>query len=216
MPSGSGRVARLDAVTVDGFGTLLALEDPTERLTNALRAVGIDRSPGEVAAAFRAEAAYYRPRSHEGRDPVSLEALRVECVGIFLAHLAADLEPRSFVVSFVDSIVFRPADGALAAVDRLRAAGLALACVANWDIGLHEHLDRLGLTGRFAAVVTSADARVAKPDPAIFTLALERLGVPAERALHVGDEDVDRDGAAAAGLEFEPAPLVTLPERLDL
>jgi putative hydrolase of the HAD superfamily len=216
MPSGSGRAARLDAVTVDGFGTLLELEDPTERLTNALRAAGIDRLPSEVASAFRAEAAYYRPRSHEGCDPASLEALRVECVGVFLDHLAADLEPRSFVASFVDSIVFRVADGALAAVDRLRAAGLALACVANWDVGLHEHLHRLDLTGRFETVVSSADARAQKPDPAIFALALERLGVPAERALHVGDEDVDRDGAAAAGLEFEPAPLATLPERLDL
>jgi hypothetical protein len=32
----------------------------------------------------------------------------------------------------------------------------------------------------------------------------------------VGDEDVDRDGARAAGLAFEPTPLATLPERLGL
>jgi FMN phosphatase YigB (HAD superfamily) len=50
----------------------------------------------------------------------------------------------------------------------------------------------------------------------VFRLALERLGVSAGRALHVGDGDADRDGAAAAGLAFEPAPLATLPERLGL
>jgi hypothetical protein len=43
---------------------------------------------------------------------------------------------------------------------------------------------------------------------------LERLDVPAERTLHIGDGDSDRDGAAAAGLAFEPVPLATLPERL--
>jgi putative hydrolase of the HAD superfamily len=34
--------------------------------------------------------------------------------------------------------------------------------------------------------------------------------------LHVGDEDADRGGAAAAGLAFAPPPVATLPERLGL
>jgi putative hydrolase of the HAD superfamily len=36
------------------------------------------------------------------------------------------------------------------------------------------------------------------------------------RALHVGDEDADRLGAAAAGLAFAEAPLATLPARLGI
>ena len=40
---------------------------------------------------------------------------------------------------------------------------------------------------RCRRVLDSAVVGVAKPDPAIFELALERLGVAAERALHVGD-----------------------------
>jgi putative hydrolase of the HAD superfamily len=79
--------------------------------------------------------------------------------------------------------------------------------VANWDCDLPSHLDRLGLAGLFDTVVTSARAGVPKPDPAIFELALRELDVPAERALHVGDEPVDEDGARAAGLAFAPAPL---------
>jgi putative hydrolase of the HAD superfamily len=93
---------------------------------------------------------------------------------------------------------------------------LPLAVVANWDIGLHEHLARLGMTERFVAILTSAEAGAEKPDPRIFGLALERLGVRPEEAVHVGNEDVDRLGASAAGLAFEPVPLATLPDRLGL
>ena len=61
----------------------------------------------------------------------------------------------------------------------------------------------------FSAIVTSAEAGAAKPDPAVFRLALERLRVEPARALHVGDEDEDEEGAAAAGMRFAPAPLAT-------
>ena len=215
MPSAS-RAGRLDAVTVDAFGTMLLLEDPTEALRSALGERGIERSSERVEKAFRAEAAHYRPRSLRGRDVESLTCLRRECVAVFLDVLDVDLEPAAFVAPFLAAIAFRPADGAEAALDRLRAAGLALACVANWDAGLHEHLERLGLDMRFEVVLSSAEAGAAKPDPAIFEIALARLGVTAGRVLHVGDEDDDRLGAAAAGITFEPVPLATLPERLDL
>jgi putative hydrolase of the HAD superfamily len=212
MPSAE----HLDAVTVDAFGTLLLLEDPSGPLQRALAEHGVHCERDAVAAAFRAEAAYYRPRSLQGRDEPSLLELRERCVRVFLDHLGAHLDAAAFVPSFVGSIAFRVADGALSALEDLRAAGLALACVANWDVSLHEHLDRLGLAWRFAAVLPSAGAGVEKPDPAIFHAALARLGVPAGRALHIGDEETDRAGAAAAGLAFEPVPLATLPERLGL
>ncbi len=42
---------------------------------------------------------------------------------------------------------------------------------------------------------------VSKPDPAIFQLALDVLGVPPEHALHVGDTPAaDVEGAWAAGV----------------
>ena len=44
---------------------------------------------------------------------------------------------------------------------------------------------------------------VEKPDPQIFRIALERMGVAPERALYVGDiRSVDEVGARAAGLHF--------------
>jgi putative hydrolase of the HAD superfamily len=209
-------LAALDAVTVDAFGTLLRLEDPVPALGAALRARGVDCSEEVVEQAFRAEAAYYRPRSLRGRDRASLEQLRRESAEVFLEAAGARLDPVAFVPAFMDTIVFHLIDGAETALSRLGSAGLSLACVANWDVSLHDHLHRLGIHHRFRTVVTSAEAGAEKPDPAIFLHALAQLGVEPGRAVHIGDESVDRDGARAAGLAFEPAPLATLPERLGL
>lgn len=81
--------------------------------------------------------------------------------------------------------------------------------VSNWGIGLTEQLERLGVTSLFTSIVTTAEAGAAKPEPAVFRLALEKLGVDADRALHVGDEPGDEDGARAAGMHFAPTPLAT-------
>ena len=212
MPSAES----VDAVTVDAFGTLVELTDPSERLRAALSERGVSRGRAAVERAFQAEVDYYVPRSLEGRDEDRLAALRRDCAAVFLAELGADLEPDEFAPAFVAALEFRVVPGARAALERLASAGFRLACVANWDYTLPEHLARLGLADRFAAIVTSAEAGVQKPDPAIFLRALARLGVDPWRALHVGDDEVDRAGARAAGLSFEPAPLATLPERLGL
>jgi putative hydrolase of the HAD superfamily len=206
----------LDAVTVDAMGTLVALDDAPGRLRAALAARGIERSRDEATAAFGAEVAYYLPRTLEGRDEASLLDLRRRCTAVFLEHAGTELDPESFVPAFVEAVVFQPLPGAKDALVRLRNAGLALACVSNWDVSLGPQLERSGLRGVFAEVVSSAEAGGAKPDPAVFAVALERLGVPSGRVLHIGDEDTDREGAAAAGLAFEPVPLATLPERLGL
>jgi HAD superfamily hydrolase (TIGR01509 family) len=206
----------LDAVTLDAMGTLVDLEDPVPGLRAALAERGVERGAERVAAAFRAEVAYYVERTVEGRDEESLADLRRRCAAVFLEHAGAALDAEEFAPAFVGTIAFRPLPGVEAALARLERAGLALAVVSNWDVSLAGHLERAGLAPRFAVVVSSAEAGAAKPDRRPFELALERLGVPPARALHCGDGDSDRDGAAAAGLLFEPAPLATLPERLGL
>jgi HAD superfamily hydrolase (TIGR01509 family) len=201
------RFADLDAVTVDGFGTLVELESPVTRLVAALEARGVRRSASEVVEAFAAEARYYRPHAHLARDAAGLERLRHDCVRVFLDAVAAPLEAREFVEAFLDALVFRPVEGTVEALGALREHGLRLAVVSNWDCSLPERLGMLGLLDRFDAVVSSAEAGVPKPDPTPFRLALDRLGTQPERALHVGDEPADERGAAAAGMHFAPAPL---------
>ncbi|HEY7691488.1 MAG TPA: HAD-IA family hydrolase [Gaiellaceae bacterium] len=203
------RFADLDAVTVDGYGTLVQLLDPVPSLVRSLAEHNLDREPEVVRSAFAAEVAYYRPEAVRGRDADSLLELRRDCTGVFLRAAGADLEPGSFVDAFMASIRFEPVPGSLEALEGLRRRGLDLAVVSNWDVGLAEHLERIGAGRLFSTIVTSAEAGAAKPDPAVFRLALKRLGVAPERALHVGDAPEDEQGASAAGMRFVQAPLAT-------
>jgi putative hydrolase of the HAD superfamily len=206
----------LDAVTVDAFGTLVELDDPVARLRRALAERGAEAGDETVAAAFGAEVDYYTAHKLEATGSEALRALRRECARVFLESAGAALDPNEFAPAFVEALVFRPTPGAEATLETLRGAGLVLGCVSDWDIGLSWQLERVGLEHYFDAVVTSAEVGAEKPDPAVFRAALEHLGVAPERALHVGDGTGDREGALAAGLAFEPAPLATLPQRLGL
>jgi HAD superfamily hydrolase (TIGR01509 family) len=201
------RLKELEAVTIDAHGTLVVTIDPTPKLVQPLADRGVVRSPDEIRRAFRAEGAYYRGRSVEGRDADSLARVHRDCVAVFLETLDADLDPDEFAPVYVDSLEFELLPGARESVERLAAAGLPLAVVANWDMTLPEVLASLGVYGLFTTIVTSAEAGTAKPDPAIFRLALERLAARPERSLHIGDDPVDEDGARATGMWFVPAPL---------
>jgi putative hydrolase of the HAD superfamily len=202
------------AVTIDAYGTLVTLRDPVPSLRQALAARGVERGPAEVERAFRAEVAYYGPRSYEGRDDSTLALLRRDCAQVFLEAAGADLAPEEFSTAFVDALVFEALPGAAAACRALTEAGLRLAVVSNWDVGLRAHLVRLGLAAIVDEIVTSAEAGAPKPDPAVFLVALARLGVDPSFAVHVGDAPADEEGARAAGLRFEPAPLADAARRI--
>jgi putative hydrolase of the HAD superfamily len=199
--------ADVDAVTVDALGTLVRLRDPVPALRAALARHGVEQDAANVSRAFAAEVAHYKPRCVRGRDVESLRALREECVAVFLRAAGADLDAAAFAADFVAAIAFEPEPGAEDALASLAAASLPVAVVSNWDISLSDTLEQLGLARHVAAVVTSAEVGTSKPDPAIFRIALGRLGSAAPRTLHVGDEDADAQGAARAGLLFRPAPL---------
>jgi putative hydrolase of the HAD superfamily len=201
-------------VMLDAFGTLVELDDPAGRLQAALAERGVDRERSLVASAFTEEVAYYVEHKLSGRDEKSLTRLRQECAAVFLRAAGADLEAEEFAHPFVEALVLRPLDGVVPELERLRGAGLVLVCVSDWDVSLASQLERVGLHRLLTAIVSSAEVGVEKPDPTVFQVALDRVGVPAERALHVGDSEDDRAGAVAAGLAFEPAPVATLPMRL--
>jgi len=63
---------------------------------------------------------------------------------------------------------------------------------------LHE---RYGLAGLFDVEVVSALVGLAKPDPAIYQLALERLGAAPEATVFVDDYEPNVEAAAALGIQ---------------
>jgi putative hydrolase of the HAD superfamily len=181
------------AVLLDALGTLVELEPPWLHLAKALGTEPDER----LVRATRAEMAYYREHSHEGRDPRSLAELRARCAAVLSRELGREVA----VETMMEAIRFRAFPDAIPALAELRELGLRLVCVSNWDFSLPEVLERCGLDGALDGVVTSAEVGARKPDPAIFARALERAGCSEAEALYVGDTpEEDAEGARAAGI----------------
>ena len=87
-------------------------------------------------------------------------------------------------------------------IEELRAMGLKLYVVSNWDVLLEEVLEDLGWTNYFDGIIASAAVGVEKPGPGIFEEALRISGASRDRAIHVGnDPETDVHGAAQCGLD---------------
>ena len=78
----------------------------------------------------------------------------------------------------------------------LKLSGYRLGVISNWDADLESLLRDVGLLPYFDAVVSSAAEGYRKPNPAVFEIALEKMGAAAGEAVHVGDLP-EADGAAA-------------------
>jgi putative hydrolase of the HAD superfamily len=93
-------------------------------------------------------------------------------------------------------------DGTLTALAEARRSGFRLGIVTNGPGDLQRaKVEHLGLADHVDTVVISGEVGVAKPDPAIFALAVERLGDAGGPRWMIGDNPVaDIGGAHAAGM----------------
>jgi phosphoglycolate phosphatase len=108
----------------------------------------------------------------------------------YLAHYRAHPADRS--------TLFRDAGKALPA---LHERGVRIAVCTNKDTELSRTVLRaLGLGDAVDAIVGADDTPRIKPDPTHVLAALEAVGAAPYEALYVGDNDVDVEAAAAAGV----------------
>jgi haloacid dehalogenase superfamily, subfamily IA, variant 3 with third motif having DD or ED/haloacid dehalogenase superfamily, subfamily IA, variant 1 with third motif having Dx(3-4)D or Dx(3-4)E/REG-2-like, HAD superfamily (subfamily IA) hydrolase len=99
---------------------------------------------------------------------------------------------------------WRVFDDVVPTLESLAAAGIPLAIVSNWDERLRPLLKQLGLAGYFETLAISCEVGFPKPSPVIFQHVAEKLGVPPDEILHIGDsEEMDFRGAISAGLSAE-------------
>lgn len=197
---------RVRAVLLDALGTLLRLQDPTPALREQLAArCGLDVDQESTETALAAEIAYYRAHNLEGRDRAALAGLRRRCALVLrdaLGPSARDARIEDVLAALLAALRFTPYPDVLPALERMRAAGVRLVVVSNWDVSLHDRLAEAGIAERVHGAIASAELGAAKPAPAIFAHALTIAGLPAHEALHIGDSPVeDVDGARAAGIE---------------
>lgn len=181
----------IDAILFDLYGTLVA---PTGRPFSRGLPAALGVSRREWMALLRG----------------GLLTSRFEDVQAFARHVAAVLTPptgdraatagicAARVEAECASVAVLPGVRSLLAF--LSRRGLRLGLVSNVASPFIAPVAALGLDQAFEVAVYSCEAGMAKPDPAIYELALGRLGVAPSQALFVGDSlPNDVRAPAAAG-----------------
>jgi HAD superfamily hydrolase (TIGR01509 family) len=146
--------------------------------------------------------------------------------GYFAAYMEGAGAPPEKVVEIYDRLAEfhrrhhlwnRPIPGVAEALASLARAGYRLACVSNSDGRAESTLVSVGLARDFEFVIDSDEVGIEKPDPRIFRLATNKLGLAPVDCAYVGDIiSFDIEGSIAAGLRailldhygsYEPADL---------
>jgi len=188
--------ASVSAICFDLFYTLVDMrQTPEGSSTSDL--LGIDR---EVWNRKIVEAAPHHALGAE-RDPIESVRLIAHAIDptIPLERIrsAAAARPQRFRTALLD-----PPPGALAALERIRPLGLKLGLISNAGLDEVTAWEESPLARFFDAALFSCHERLMKPDPRIYRLAADRLGVEPEATLYVGDGgSQEHQGANAVGMQ---------------
>ena len=200
---------RYDAVFFDA-GETLVHPHPTfpDLFAEILRREGHDVAPELVRE--RAHVVFDRFRSAAESNelwttsPERSRRFWHDVYGIFLRELGvADANGLIDVVygEFTDLANYRLFEDVPAVLERLRAAGLVLGVVSNFEAWLERLLEELGVAPYFSVQVISGVEGMEKPDPRFFELAMSRAGVSPQASVYVGDNpEFDVDPALAVGM----------------
>jgi len=198
----SGRAARspIRAITFDVGGTLIEVSPSVGHVyaevaaRHGVKGLSPRLLDRRFAAAWRAA----RQFSHSRSDWAEL----VDATFRGLAHrLPSQTFFAELYARFAAPQAWRVFEDAVPTLESLAARGLKLGVISNWDERLRPLLRRLRLAQYFAAIVVSREVGCSKPARTIFEHAVQKLGLPPEAVLHVGDDQsMDLRGARAAGL----------------
>ena len=215
---------------LDAAGTLFHLTEPVgDTYARAALSHGLELNPEVVEACFRrAWKRHPAPLHPEGSPPADDDRSWWRAVVKTTFEEAAGdpigdttLEPlfAHLYDHFAEATAWQLYQDVPDALERL--SGIApLHILSNFDPRLHLILRGLGIADYFQTVTLSSQAGASKPHARIFALALQKAGIPAGAALHIGDErEADLQGAARAGmhaclLERPTFDLATLAEKL--
>ena len=151
--------------------------------------------------------------AERGLDPAAAKQLfreRPDALAELRALETGEADPADFERSFAEMLGtepeglidglfagLRPEEEMLEAVRQARAAGVPTCLVSNSWV-MNHYTDEI--RALFDAVVISAEVGLHKPQPEIFLLAAERLGVKPESCVFVDDLRENCAGAEADGL----------------
>ncbi len=193
-PEGSspGNNSRIQAVMFDFGGVLYHMPNP-RRMERLLRFFGV-RDPGPITMAIASPL----------ESPLVMDLMTGRLAEHELwSHLAATLGIRPALLSFLRKSGFSPRrlDRQLSAyLTRLRPR-CRTAILTNAGSDFRATFGQVyALESMVDQLIISAEEGIAKPDPQLYKLALERLGVDAHRTLFVDDIPENVSAAKEIGL----------------
>jgi HAD superfamily hydrolase (TIGR01549 family) len=204
----------IKAVFFDWFNTLARYEPPREETAGqVLKDLGYDIPVESIRLAIaHGDRIWFeentrspirtRSREEQARAYVLYQQTMLRDLGIDPEHnprvLAASVAGMRAIAASTHFVLF---DDVLPALTRLRASQVKVGVLTNLDRDMVPISRDLGLESYVDLYVTSGEIGVDKPDAAIFIAALQRAGVKASEAIHVGDQyAVDVVGARGVGI----------------
>jgi putative hydrolase of the HAD superfamily len=200
----------IEAVTLDAAGTLIRVADPVgETYARFARDVGSRLAPEALDAGFRDVFPTMPAMAFPDVDASALAGAERAWWRDLVERVVRQAGGVAEFEKYFDALFRYYASGAawraypevLGVLESLRARGMRLAVVSNFDSRLELILRDLGIEPLVDAVIHSTACGAAKPDARIFLRALHALHATPETALHVGDSlDADYHGASSAGM----------------
>ena len=214
-------MSRFRALLLDWRGTLVLIPDPTRLVARAFESIGrpIERDVVEelvinlrtaAEAPEFVEAERHIDSSPELHRPISMQMFE-------RAGLDEELAEALYRVEWdpTSRPLYPDVPEVLAAV---RAMGVKMALVSNIHFDIRASCVEQGIDEFIDAYVLSFEHGFQKPDPRMFQMALDALGVEAGEALMVGDWAPVDGGAASIGIAtlILPRPTELTPRGLDI
>ena len=207
----------------DSYGTLMELDDFYGRLQSGFKNLGIALPLDVVKRAAHAEMRHYMKGARLANCRESWEHLRRDCAvtlenAIREQGYPFELPSEKVLDVLTESVVYKPFDDIKSSLEKLRAKGVRLGVLSNWDFRLQTALEDAGIAHLFDFVLSSAQVGIEKPAREFFErgLALARKAVPdlkARDCFYIGDHyEKDVLGARGAGL----SPLWLVRDKRDL
>ncbi len=202
----------IKAIFFDWFNTLAYYEPPREKLhSQALREFSIELSPEEILPGLLAADSYFFEENAnspvEKREPGERAEIYMRYYNMMLtrAGVQADQELLVKIMKRVEQLfkgaTFALFDDVLATIKTLKERKLILGLLTNATKDMISMRRKLGLEPYLDFVVTSDEVGADKPSPSIFQAALQRAGVEASEAIHIGDQyKIDIVGARGVGI----------------
>ena len=202
----------IKAVFFDWFHTLARFEPPRHQLYyQVLQGFGIEIPPDKVRRGILLADQYFFEENAKSpvvkRSPEEQARVYIHYPNTILTEAGVNatkelsLEILKRVREQFKGVAFALFDDVLETLKTLKQQKLILGLLTNLDSDMAPICRDLGLESYLDFVVTSKEAGADKPNPPIFLAALDKAGVNASEAVHVGDQyKMDVIGARAVGI----------------